>query len=62
MLLLQASIIVPYTGNLTMMLDSGANVTIPVNGTYQGTTYAQAVSYTKTLAFACCKVPLLPLC
>ena len=41
---LQASITVPYTGNHTMVLDSGANITIPVQGTYQGTTYAQAVS------------------
>lgn len=39
----QATITVPYSGQLTMALDSGANFTIPVSGLYRGTAYAPAV-------------------
>ena len=42
--LLQANILVPYTGNLTIQLDSGSSLTVPVQGMYEGTTYAPAVS------------------
>ncbi len=43
--LLQGKISVPYTGTLSLLLVTGGNVTIPVQGVYQGTTYAPAVSH-----------------
>ena len=41
--LLQGKIAVPYSGNMSLLLATGANVTVPVQGTYTGTTYAPAV-------------------
>lgn len=43
--LLQARITVPYSGNLTIQLDDGASLSIPVRGVYKGVTYAPAVSH-----------------
>ena len=43
--LLQGKITVPYTGTLSLLLVTGGNVTLPVQGVYQGTTYAPAVSH-----------------
>ena len=43
--LLQARISVSYSGNLTLQLDAGASLSIPVRGVYQGVTYAPAVSH-----------------
>lgn len=40
----QARISVPYSGNLTLQLDAGAELSIPVRGVFQGVTYAPAVS------------------
>ena len=42
--LLQGKITVPYTGTLSLLLVTGGNITQPVQGVYQGTTYAPAVS------------------
>jgi hypothetical protein len=41
--LLQARITVPFHGNLTVVLDNGAALTIPTQGVYEGVTYAPAV-------------------
>ena len=41
--LLQGKIAVPYSGNMSLLLATGSNVTVPVQGTYTGTTYAPAV-------------------
>ena len=38
----------PYSGELSMVLDTGASFSVPVSGTYQGTTYAPAVSSPQT--------------
>jgi len=43
--LLQARISAPFSGNLTVQLDNGASLAIPVSGVYQGVTYAPAVSH-----------------
>ncbi|CAL8465339.1 g4874 [Coccomyxa elongata] len=40
--LLQARITVPYSGNLTIQLDDGASLSVPVRGVYEGVTYAPA--------------------
>ncbi|CAK0786785.1 hypothetical protein CVIRNUC_009999 [Coccomyxa viridis] len=40
--LLQGKIAVPYSGNMSLLLATGSNVTVPVQGTYTGTTYAPA--------------------
>ncbi len=42
---MQARIAVPYSGNLTIQLDDGASLTVPVRGVYEGATYAPAVSH-----------------
>ena len=42
--LLQGKITVPYTGMLSLLLVTGGNISLPVQGVYQGTTYAPAVS------------------
>lgn len=42
--LLQGKIAVPYSGSLSLLLSTGGNVTVLVQGTYTGTTYAPAVS------------------
>lgn len=42
--LLQGKITAPYSGILSLLLVTGGNVTLPVQGVYQGTTYAPAVS------------------
>ena len=34
---------VPYTANLTLQLPSGANLTVPVRGTYRGSSYSPVV-------------------
>jgi hypothetical protein len=34
---------VPYTANLTLVLPSGANLTVPTNGTYRGSSYSPVV-------------------
>lgn len=41
--LLQGKIAVPYSGNMSLLLATGSNVTVPVQGMYTGTTYAPAV-------------------
>ena len=41
--LLQGKIAVPYSGNMSLLLVTGSNVTVPVQGMYTGTTYAPAV-------------------
>ena len=39
----RARIAVPYSGNMSLLLATGSNVTVPVQGTYTGSTYAPAV-------------------
>ena len=34
---------VPYTANLTLQLPSGTNLTVPVKGTYRGSSYSPVV-------------------
>lgn len=43
--LLQGKIALPYSGTLSLLLDTGGNITVPIQGTYTGTTYAPAVSF-----------------
>ena len=42
--LLQGKITMPYSGILSLLLATGGNVTMPVQGVYKGTTFAPAVS------------------
>ena len=40
----QAQITTSYSGNLTVVLSSGANISFPVDGTYEGTVTSPVVS------------------
>ncbi|KAK9832522.1 hypothetical protein WJX81_005056 [Elliptochloris bilobata] len=40
---------VPYTANLTLVLPSGANLTVPVKGTYRGSSYSPVWVHTEDL-------------
>ena len=39
----QASILLPYTANLTLYLGTGALLTVPIKGTFNGTTLSSPV-------------------
>ena len=40
----QATLSIPYSGSLNLALVTGLNLSMPVNGTYQGLTYSPVVS------------------
>ncbi len=44
---------VPYTANLTLVLPSGQNLTVPTNGTYRGSSYSPVVRFAATRIRGC---------
>ena len=46
----------PYTANLTLLLPSGRNLTVPTNGTYRGSSYSPVVRPARLLNRRCAAV------